>query len=55
MDGASFKVVFIPRPLEFSLKGRVDVGAEDYFDAMAPTLPDLPDLQGRQRARCAEP
>lgn len=39
-----FKVAFIPRPLEFGPSGQVDVGAEAYFDAMAPGLIDLANM-----------
>ena len=39
-----FKVAFIPRPLEFGPHGQADVGAEPYFDAMAPSLVDLAKL-----------
>jgi len=36
-----FKAAFIPRPHEFGPRGQADVGAESYFDAMAPSLVDL--------------
>lgn len=39
-----FKVAFIPRPLEFGPGGQMDVRAEAYFDAMAPSLIDLANL-----------
>jgi len=39
-----FRVAFIPRQLEFGSQSQVDVGAEDYFDAMAPSLIDLADM-----------
>ncbi|HRH87694.1 MAG TPA: haloacid dehalogenase type II [Rubrivivax sp.] len=39
-----FKVAFIPRPLEFGPGGQLDVRAEAYFDAMAPSLIDLANL-----------
>lgn len=41
---SGFKVAFIPRPLEFGPSGQVDVGADDYFDAMAPSLIDLANM-----------
>jgi 2-haloacid dehalogenase len=36
-----FKVAFIPRPLEFGPKGKVDLAPEPYFDFFAKDLNDL--------------
>ncbi|MCX7176206.1 MAG: haloacid dehalogenase type II [Proteobacteria bacterium] len=36
-----FKVAFIPRPLEFGPKGKVDLAPEPYFDLFAKDLNDL--------------
>ncbi|MDM0012767.1 haloacid dehalogenase type II [Variovorax sp. J22P168] len=48
-----FKVAFIPRPLEFGPRGQVDVGAETYFDVMAPSLVDLARLLAAESAQGA--
>lgn len=36
-----FKVAFVPRPLEFGPKGKVDLAPEPYFDLFASDLADL--------------
>lgn len=39
--GLGFKVAFIPRPLEFGPKGKVDLAPEPYFDLFAKDLNEL--------------
>lgn len=46
-----FKAAFIPRPFEFGPRGQADMGAEPYFDAMAPSLVDLASLLATSSAR----
>jgi 2-haloacid dehalogenase len=41
-----FHVAFIPRPLEFGPRGKVDVTPEDYFDLMQPSLVGIADALG---------
>jgi 2-haloacid dehalogenase len=41
-----FKAAFVPRPLEFGPKGKVDLAPEPYFDLLAKDLGDLARLLG---------